>query len=456
MGDTAPADPERFKEASDWFRSRLAVTRDQWDTMTAEARQQAFTLAGTAQLEVVQTVMASLQDAIDKGTPIDKWRADIAEKLGQRFTDHHATTLTTAFINANQTAYNTGRWYQLQDQAVASAMPFLVFSAVLDNVTSECCQECNGTVLRNTDAWWLTHFPPLHHRCRSTVRALTARQAERSGISDAGPLPNVAGSFGLAPPLRADWKPDLSKYESHAAREYEKKQQSLKSRERRRFRKKDVAPPEPPSTRLGEVAEKVFGKKISDRELDALFGLNAKLPKGFSLSISDVSENARKESVRVIGAIKNDQGHVVGNISRSFIRKDGITTVEHSTFYINSSLQGSGIGRAVFNAQIEAYKSTGLVKNVTLDAAETGRYVWTKAGFEWSADDKAALLGTLRDKLLTKVGADAADAILAEVKTPFDVARVVVDGDRVGKELLMNYQTDIISMSQTPDKITPL
>jgi len=456
MGDAAPADPERFKEASDWFRTKLAVTRDEWDAMRTEARRQAFTIAGTQQLDVVQKVMESLQSAIDKGTPIDEWRAAIAKSLGEKFTTDNATNLTTAFINAHQTAYNTGRWYQMQDPAVTGALPYLRWDTVLDGHQTVICDACANTTLPHDSPWWLTHWPPMHPRCRSTVRALSERMAKRGdGITEEPPRPTIKGDWGLAPPLRTGWEPNLNKYEPHAAREYTRKQQSMLGRERRRFRK--AAPPEPPSTRLGTVGDKVFGRKISDRELDELLGLKAKLPAGYTLSIASVDESAKRGAVRVVGAIRNASGELVGNLAREFTAAaDGGAVVKHHIFFVNEAQQNLGIGKAVFNAQIDAYVKTGLVKDVALDAIDSGRYVWTKAGFEWGAEDKPALLGNLRDKLLTKVSPEAADAILSNIKTPFDVSRVVVDGDRIGKDLLMNYPSDVVSMSQAPGKIKPL
>lgn len=232
MAKRAPADPDKFAEASAWFRARTPVTKSEWDAMSAKARRQSFTVAGTQQLKVVQTVFDSLQRAIDNGTPIDKWRKEMVKQLGAEFTSRNAHTLDTAFINANQTAYNVGRYYQLNDPAVTAAMPYQMYDAVLDGRTSTQCLECAGTVLRHDDPWWLTHFPPLHHRCRSTVRALTAAMAKRKGITTDKPRPSIGDEWGLAPPLRAGqiWEPDRAKYDPTAFREYERKLARMKAK----------------------------------------------------------------------------------------------------------------------------------------------------------------------------------------------------------------------------------
>lgn len=232
MAKRAPADPDKFDEASKWFRGRTPVTKAEWDLMSKQARRQAFTIAGTQQLKVVQSVFDSLQKAIDEGTPIDKWRKDLKKKLVADFTSKNSTTLTTAFINANQTAYNTGRYYQLTAPAVTASLPYLCWDAVLDASTTVICTELNGTTLRNDDGWWMTHWPPMHHRCRSSVRALTAAMAKRrGGVTEQLPRPKIPDDWGLAPPLRAGqvWEPKREDFDPSAWAIYTRNQARMKA-----------------------------------------------------------------------------------------------------------------------------------------------------------------------------------------------------------------------------------
>lgn len=232
MAKRAPANPDKFDEASKWFRGRTPVTKAEWELMSAQARRQSFTIAGTQQLKVVQTVFDELQKAIDKGTPIDEWRKSLKKKLKGDFSEKNARNLTTAFINANQTAYNTGRWYQLQDPAVAEVMPLGCFDAVLDGRQTEICDECAGTILPLNHPWWLTHWPQLHHRCRSCVRALTEAMAKRKGgVTETLPRPDIKGDFGLAPPLRAGqiWEPKREDFDPSAWSLYQRNQERMKA-----------------------------------------------------------------------------------------------------------------------------------------------------------------------------------------------------------------------------------
>ena len=229
----APADPERFQEASDWFRGRVAVTPAEWRAMNSAERRQAFTVAGAQSLRVVQAVLDALQVAIDSGVPLAKWRKDLKRDLKRDFASIDSAHLTTAFINAHQTAYATGRYYQLSDPSVTSAMPYLMVDAILDNRTTALCRGLNGTIRRHDDPWWLTHWNPYHHRCRTTIRALTESMAKRrGGVTEKLPRPPIPDDWGLAPPLRAGqvWEPKREDFDPSAWAIYEASQQRMRAR----------------------------------------------------------------------------------------------------------------------------------------------------------------------------------------------------------------------------------
>lgn len=793
MPKRAPANPDKFDEASKWFRGRTPVTKAEWELMSAKARRQSFTIAGTQQLKVVQTVFDELQKAIDKGTPIDAWRKALKNKLKGDFAEKNAHNLTTAFINANQTAYNTGRYYQLSDPSVTASLPYWGWDSVMDTLTSPICTELNGTVLRHDDPWWLTHWPPLHHNaiaadslietiagpkragnvtpgtrvlthmgrwkrvtavlrkqvadrpvrvlttlsgrtlrvthehpvlraetlswepagnlhvgdaifqkskqstgvarasvgdpknapplrhqpgvtnavaassrresvilpvhldanesswkryvdniaadavlcdgpegaqeieqirflrgefltegvgegcghavphivdtgwipgshatlvngdtvisfgsqapgpmilpgpsgdhvrvsvgntqlfepgperdsvhlapspddtvtgvklalkrthaptivpvlhtnesiesdavrevewhaetiisivdvrysgelvdltveddesyvasgiivhnCRSSVRGLTAAMAKRKGgVTETLPRPDIKGDFGLAPPLRAGqiWEPKREDFDPSAWTLYQRNQGRMKAANDNAQTKPVV----PPSTRLGEVGEKVFGRKLTDAEIDALVGMEAKLPPGQSLTVF-VRESARKETVTIGAGIVDAEKNTIGTFSREFTRVAGEVNVNHAAFFIEEQFQNAGIGRNLFNAQIDAYVKHG-IGQVSLEAAEVGKYVWTKAGFEWTSSEQiASTLSKLEKHLKDEVGAKAAKKILKTVQTPQDISRLVINEQRVGKKFLIDLATDgtatpHIKMAQKPSKIKRL
>lgn len=220
------ADLGRFEEAIAWFRQRTPLTHDEVGGVEDRARMHAFWLAGGVELSAVQTVFDGIADALEKGTSVEDFKRSIREKLGDMFRGYH---LETVFRNATQAAYNTGRWYQMQDPDVRRFRPFFMYDAILDSRTTPICTTLNGTVKAADDEFWLNRWPPLHHRCRSSVRSLRRTEAERRGITQGNPDTAPQLGFGLAPPSRGGEppKPDLTKHDPAVVNVHRQREQQM-------------------------------------------------------------------------------------------------------------------------------------------------------------------------------------------------------------------------------------
>jgi len=208
------ADPLRFQEAAEWFRGKVPLLKGEWGQLTQEARRRAFTAAGVALLDRLALLHQSVLRALEEGTPLEEWRQEALRVLGGRWSYGH---LETIFRNNVQAAYSAGRWDQLQDPAVRRSHPYLMYDAVLDARTTEICRARDGVVRPADDPWWKANWPPLHHNCRSGVRALTRAEAERRGVTQTLPsLPPQEG-FGLSP-AEEEWVEGYANGQRDAAR----------------------------------------------------------------------------------------------------------------------------------------------------------------------------------------------------------------------------------------------
>lgn len=205
------ADPDRFDEALEWFERRVPALAQWLREFRFTSATRAFLVAGVTDLDVVAAIWTLVGDTLRKGDGLDEFkrraRAEIARwrVSGDR--------LETVYRTNVQTAYNRGRFRQMGRPEVTRHRPFWLYDAVLDSKTSDTCRPLNGTVLPREHRFWSSHHPPLHHRCRSALRALTPRQAKRRGITTADDLPDVdvGEGFGGLPNLY-EWQPDPSKY----------------------------------------------------------------------------------------------------------------------------------------------------------------------------------------------------------------------------------------------------
>lgn len=207
----APADPDASEEAVAWFRNRVPVDRATWAGLDAGARRRAWTLAGTTSLEVLAGVWRRLDAAIAQGTNFGTFRRAAREHLEQTWAGEDSPGAHVVFRNAVQTAYSAGRWAQSTDPDVLAGRPWWRFEAILDPRTTEICRPLDRVTLRAEDPWWASHYPPLHHQCRSGVVTLSAEQAAALGGARApdGHEHAPQSGWGGTPNL-GEWSPDTS------------------------------------------------------------------------------------------------------------------------------------------------------------------------------------------------------------------------------------------------------
>jgi SPP1 gp7 family putative phage head morphogenesis protein len=222
MAFAAVADPERFEEAIAWFRSQFPVTGELLNELGSFAGPRAWTVAGVTELDVLTDVHKAIDKAIEQGTSFEDFRRDVKAKLFAQWGKKDSARLETVFRTNVQQSYNRGRWVQMTDPDVVALRPFWMYDAVLDSRSSKICPPRDGITRPHDDPYWKANYPPLHHRCRGSVRTLTERQAKKQKKK---PVPEVEPSkgFGASPDEAAEWRPDKAKYPADLWNRFEKK-----------------------------------------------------------------------------------------------------------------------------------------------------------------------------------------------------------------------------------------
>ena len=219
------ADLGRFDEAIAWFLGRTAIPEERQVSLRNGARRRAFWIAGVAQLDIVQGVLNELTDAAAKGEPYEEFKKRVRSNLASAWGRDDPHRIETIFRNAIQTSYGRGRYVQMTEPAVKALRPFWMYDAILDTRTSAICQQRDRVVRPVDDTWWKHNYPPLHHRCRSTVRALRTEQALKRGITEQLPSSRAQAGFGSAPidDELAEWRPEATDYDPVLWAEFHKK-----------------------------------------------------------------------------------------------------------------------------------------------------------------------------------------------------------------------------------------
>lgn len=198
-GLSAPATPAGWSETWDETVARdpsAAAVRENAEREAAEhaARVEELTV-GT----VIDDVLAVILQAEADGLSMGEIQAFLADYLQGRWGDAASPLLRTIFRTNVQSAFNSVRYERMQGDATR---PFWRFTALLDAVTTGTCRALDGVTLARDDLFWATHWPPMHHNCRSAVLPLTADElAAVGGLTERPPVNATvaAEGFGLTP-----------------------------------------------------------------------------------------------------------------------------------------------------------------------------------------------------------------------------------------------------------------
>ena len=96
-------------------------------------------------------------------------------------------------------AMNEGRFSEFTDPALGGFVEALEYSAVLDDRTTEICQQLDGAVWADDNPLWDTYRPPNHYNCRSILIAITqvdVANGEWDGAESSEPSVQPADGFG--------------------------------------------------------------------------------------------------------------------------------------------------------------------------------------------------------------------------------------------------------------------
>lgn len=193
------------EEAIAFFRQKGYRPTFSYLDMMHQAHADAFTVAGVTRLDVLQDLRSAVDDALAKGTTFAEFKKTAKEKLQAKgwwgpveVTDEdtgdgkvvnlsRSRRLRTIFNTNLRTSRAAGQWTRIQ--RTKKALPYLKYSAVMDNRTRPLHRQWHGTVLAVDDPWWDEHFPPNDWECRCDVLQMTAGMVKRAGLTVAEAAP---------------------------------------------------------------------------------------------------------------------------------------------------------------------------------------------------------------------------------------------------------------------------
>ncbi len=178
-----------FREQIDFFRQKVSVPTRAWTDVWREAHDTAFMVAGAYKADLLGDLRQAVDKAITGGTTLREFRADfdqIVARHGWQYKGSRGWRTRVIYETNLRTSYSAGRYKQLTDSAMLARRPYWIYEHSPASVHPRPLHLAwSGTVLEASDPWWSTHFTPNGWGCKCSVRALSRRDAEARGISEA-------------------------------------------------------------------------------------------------------------------------------------------------------------------------------------------------------------------------------------------------------------------------------
>ena len=167
-------------EAVDFWQQKLQLSPSEFYALTDEAKVLAFAVSGIAKGDELTTVYNALNKGLTEGISFEQWKQEAAAVFESRgWTGQKAWRLDTIFRTNIQTAYNVGRYQQMQQ--VTATRPYWRYSAVNDSRTRPAHRAMHGRIFPQDHPIWNTWYPPNGFRCRCSVNSVSQDDLESNG-----------------------------------------------------------------------------------------------------------------------------------------------------------------------------------------------------------------------------------------------------------------------------------
>ena len=118
-----------FDEAIAFLRDKLALPSEAWDTLSDEAQNFAFSIAGLTRAEILADIQESLVKALEQGTTFQQFRKNFDTIAARRGWNPQFGAYRTELIFSQnlRTAYAAGRYQQMSDPDVTKTRKWWLY-----------------------------------------------------------------------------------------------------------------------------------------------------------------------------------------------------------------------------------------------------------------------------------------------------------------------------------------
>lgn len=158
-----------FQAAIDYFRDKLNVPTEAWDTLWKQQHQKSFSVAGAVQQDLIQDLRESIDQVLAEGGTIRDFQDNfdqIVQDHGWRYKGERGWRTNIMLYTNLATAYHAGHWQRMTDPDVVRHRPYLRYVPSSSRNPRKEHAAWYNVVLPADDEWWKTHYPPNGWGCK--------------------------------------------------------------------------------------------------------------------------------------------------------------------------------------------------------------------------------------------------------------------------------------------------
>lgn len=206
-----------YEEAVEYLSKRSILKKDDYYKLSDKLKFRAFTVGRINDGRLLEKLNAEMIKNVNDGKGLKDFLAltktDILNKIGMG--PNQGWYWETVYRTNVQTAYNVGRAMGFEEDPPIA----LEFVGVDDARQTDTCSSLSGVIRPYDDPFWEGHTPPLHFKCRSTLRGIYDESELPKKWSDIGNVENAAKGFGSWPTENDSWWEELAS-QTRAAKYY--------------------------------------------------------------------------------------------------------------------------------------------------------------------------------------------------------------------------------------------
>ena len=175
--------PVKFEQAVYFLKSKVPMSKDDWNVLEPKLRFRAFTVAKLGSAEVVDKAKQVLINALETGGNYKTTWEDLKNRVDTDSLKIKPNYWETVFRTNTQSAYIAGKLQQYDKMNVAAYQ----LMVIEDVRTSRICRNLlmssgYGMIIPVDHPFWKKYgFPPYHFNCRTSLRAVLPSQIGKYG-----------------------------------------------------------------------------------------------------------------------------------------------------------------------------------------------------------------------------------------------------------------------------------